>query len=285
MNGRRFWCDVFLKTVLAAVLLAACDPLPDEAWLKITSFQREGVVLVSLESVVGDDTDDLVDVAVANYSTGSQGIGPGIGITVRGVRVGYRYGGRAFPEYRYPFTLYLPTGTDGPAADETLIKNLPIVPATFKKWLRDPANFPAQVLARTFLVEAVVTVEGRTDEGRELSVFSTFTLSLMPEENASGEKVTAPTLTGSSTGQTDVSLNYSAGGATSSLGHTVEYQFRWDDGEESGWSEAGTASHSWEQAGTYYVKARARCREHTDAESGYSNAVTVTITQATLRGR
>jgi uncharacterized repeat protein (TIGR02543 family) len=81
---------------------------------------------------------------------------------------------------------------------------------------------------------------------------------------------------GPSSGQKNSSLSYSTDGATSSLGHTVEYRFSWGDGEESSWGEA-TRSHSYSSEGTYYVKARARCVTHTNIISNWSSSRSVTI--------
>ena len=58
---------------------------------------------------------------------------------------------------------------------------------------------------------------------------------------SSTETVSAPnTLTGPSTGLISTSYDYSTGGSTSSLGHSVQYKFDWDDGSDSGWLATGT---------------------------------------------
>ncbi len=94
------------------------------------------------------------------------------------------------------------------------------------------------------------------------------------------ETVSAPTTpTGPASGTTGASYDYSTNGSTSSLGHSVQYKFDWDDGSDSGWLAVGTtqASHSWSAAGTYNVKAMARCAEHTLIESLWSATLAVII--------
>ena len=84
--------------------------------------------------------------------------------------------------------------------------------------------------------------------------------------------------TGPSSGETDEPLTYSTGGSSSNLGHSVEYQFDWGDGEQSSWGSA-SRSHSWSSAGTKCVKARARCQSHTGVVSGWSSCKNVTISE------
>ena len=72
-------------------------------------------------------------------------------------------------------------------------------------------------------------------------------------------------------------LTYTTGGATSNLGHAVEYKFDWGDGSESGWGGT-TKSHSYNDAGTYTIKTKARCTTHTNIVSQWSNGLDVEIT-------
>lgn len=75
-------------------------------------------------------------------------------------------------------------------------------------------------------------------------------------------------------GSTNVMTNwiytYSTEGARCTEGHSVEYRFDWDDGSFSLWSSSMTASHSWSAAGTYQVRAQARCLFDTSVESIWS---------------
>lgn len=99
--------------------------------------------------------------------------------------------------------------------------------------------------------------------------------------NASSETVSAPAKpTGTAACSTNTSYTYTTSGGASSSGHTLQYSFDWGDGTSSGWLAAGvkSASHSWTAAGTYSVKARARCATHTSIVSAYSAALSVTVT-------
>ena len=62
-------------------------------------------------------------------------------------------------------------------------------------------------------------------------------------------------------GRVGENLTFSIGGASSSLGHPIQYLFDWGDGSNSGWLTQGqsNASHIWNSPGNYSVKARARC--------------------------
>ena len=98
------------------------------------------------------------------------------------------------------------------------------------------------------------------------------------------ETVSIPNiLTGPVSGTTGVSYSYSTGGSTSSLGHSVEYQFDWkgDGSELSPWGPAAQLK-TWTVAGTYNVKARARCATHTSVISGWTSGLTVTISAGVI---
>jgi hypothetical protein len=95
-----------------------------------------------------------------------------------------------------------------------------------------------------------------------------------------GESLSLPNApSGPASGSTGTSYSYSTGGATSTKGHGVQYQFNWGDNSNSGWLQAGTtsASHSWSTAGSKNVTAQARCTADTSAVSPLSNVTTVTI--------
>ncbi len=83
--------------------------------------------------------------------------------------------------------------------------------------------------------------------------------------SASGETISLPaTPTGASTGAIGTGYTFATGGAVSSLGHNLRYLFDWGDGTNSGWLAQGvtSAAHSWSAAGTYAVRALARCSSH-----------------------
>lgn len=97
----------------------------------------------------------------------------------------------------------------------------------------------------------------------------------------SAETVSAPsTPSGSATGETGQSISYATGGAVSSDGHAVQYSFDWGDGTTPVWTTALSQPHSWSAAGSYQVKAQARCATHPAIVSEWSAALTVTISLA-----
>jgi predicted NAD-dependent protein-ADP-ribosyltransferase YbiA (DUF1768 family) len=108
---------------------------------------------------------------------------------------------------------------------------------------------------------------------------------LSPSLTVNIETISTPTKpSGPTSGSTGISYSYSTGGATSNLGHSVQYQFNWGDGTYSGWLAVGTtsASHSWTTANSYTVTAQARCSTDTAIVSSVSSGLTVTITGETI---
>lgn len=77
----------------------------------------------------------------------------------------------------------------------------------------------------------------------------------------------------------DETYTYTTGGSTSSLGHEVEYQFDWADGQVSNWG-GESQSHAWSNPDNYLIKTRARCTVHTDRLSAWSNAFLVTVSSS-----
>jgi len=86
---------------------------------------------------------------------------------------------------------------------------------------------------------------------------------------------------GPSAGVIGQSLNFTAGGSTSNLGHLIEYRFDWGDGNISEW---GAASRNvvYTQTGTHAVRAQARCQTHNAVVSGWSPEKWVTLSGYTL---
>jgi phage gpG-like protein len=98
--------------------------------------------------------------------------------------------------------------------------------------------------------------------------------------SANAETISTPsTPSGPPSGSNGTSYSYTTGGSTTSLGHSVQYLLDWGDGTNSGWLPIGTtsASKSWSSAGTYNVKAQARCATDTSVVSSWSQALSVTI--------
>jgi subtilisin family serine protease len=98
------------------------------------------------------------------------------------------------------------------------------------------------------------------------------------------ETVSTPTTpAGPASGTAGTSYSYSTGGSVSSFGHSVQYLIDWGDSSDSGWLAVGTtsAAHSWAAAGSYSVRAMARCASHTAIVSAWSTVLTVTISTPT----
>ncbi len=92
------------------------------------------------------------------------------------------------------------------------------------------------------------------------------------------ETVSVPnTPTGPAYGDAGEVLTYCTGGAVSSMGHPVEYQFDWGDGSFSTWSSQTCRDNSWPTEDDYGVRARARCSLHPDIVSDWSGYRWVTI--------
>jgi hypothetical protein len=97
---------------------------------------------------------------------------------------------------------------------------------------------------------------------------------------ADTETVSTPTtLSGPSAGAAGVTYMYMVAGAISNVGHGVEYLVDWGDGTDSGWLPVGIASAAklWAAPNTYNVRVKARCAEHTDAESEWTDPMAVTV--------
>jgi len=88
-------------------------------------------------------------------------------------------------------------------------------------------------------------------------------------------------LSGPTNGTTGTSYTYTTGASSSNLGDPVQYQFDWK-GDASDLSSWGSASQSktWTSAGTYSVRARARCATHTTVTSNWSSSLSVSISAA-----
>ena len=78
----------------------------------------------------------------------------------------------------------------------------------------------------------------------------------------------------------DRAASLSTAGATSSLGHSIEYQLDWGDGSLSVWSERDTLNHIWTAGGPYAASARARCAVDTSVVSPWSAPALVSMRDA-----
>jgi hypothetical protein len=70
---------------------------------------------------------------------------------------------------------------------------------------------------------------------------------------------------------------YETSGSIDPDGDTIYYKFDWGDGHQSIWLQSDERSHSWDQAGTYQVKVKAKDL-FIDGESEWSDPFTVTVT-------
>ncbi len=95
--------------------------------------------------------------------------------------------------------------------------------------------------------------------------------------NTSSHTVSTPTTpSGPSSGTVNQSLSFSTGGSTCNQGHSVQYRFDWGNGVYSSWGSS-SQSYSYSSAGTYTVKAQARCSSDNSVVSSWSSGKTVTI--------
>jgi hypothetical protein len=103
--------------------------------------------------------------------------------------------------------------------------------------------------------------------------------SISAQFTAVPETISTPTKpSGPSTGNAGTSYSYIASGASSNLGHSLQYQFDWKgDGTNLSTWGAANQQKSWSTAGTYNVRVRARCSSHTSVVSNWSAATLVTI--------
>ena len=116
-----------------------------------------------------------------------------------------------------------------------------------------------------------------SDDGGKSTNSPTWSFTTIDEAT---ETVSAPnTPTGSAGGLTTQTLYYITSGAVSSMGHTVEYRFDWDDGTPSVWGPGSSTGHTWTTVGSYDVTAQARCSTDTGIVSAMSSALTVVISE------
>ncbi|NOZ60389.1 MAG: PKD domain-containing protein [Calditrichaeota bacterium] len=94
----------------------------------------------------------------------------------------------------------------------------------------------------------------------------------------SQETVTQPNKpTGPTTGILGQTLQFAVTGSSSNLGHELQYQFDWGDGSLSEWG-LNLQNHVYSVTGIMSIKARARCKTHTNVISDWSDTLMVTVT-------
>jgi hypothetical protein len=98
----------------------------------------------------------------------------------------------------------------------------------------------------------------------------------IPSAAVNGAPTTPATPSGASSALVNTAVTFSTS-ATDPNGDSLQYQYDWGGGVLSSWG-ASSQSRSWAAAGQYAVKAKAR--DSKGAESGWSAARTVTISQS-----
>jgi hypothetical protein len=102
-------------------------------------------------------------------------------------------------------------------------------------------------------------------------------------ETSEIESILFPTfVNGPGSGVIKTDYTYTTGGASSSIGHPIQYQFDWGDGTditEGTWLSVGVTSavHQWAQGGVYAIRSRARCALHPSLVSKWSNEFILVI--------
>ncbi len=98
--------------------------------------------------------------------------------------------------------------------------------------------------------------------------------------SSSLESILFPTfITGPSSGKVGTAYSYTTGGASSTIGHPIQYEIDWGDGTTSGWLAMGVTSapKTWTVGGGYALHSRARCAVDPDLVSKWSKEFIVMI--------
>lgn len=72
---------------------------------------------------------------------------------------------------------------------------------------------------------------------------------------------------------------YCTSGSSSSRGHAVLYQFDWQGNPFPLWTSSNCVSIRWQETGDYYLRVRARCAEHPEAVSDWSEPQFILISR------
>jgi hypothetical protein len=119
---------------------------------------------------------------------------------------------------------------------------------------------------------------GSTNDASTVTNFRLDDVSLLV---TTGETISTPgSVTGQPTPAQGDTYSFSVPGASSSLGHTVEYSFDWGDGTSSSWSTSTTASHAWTSTGQKNIIVTARCQTHTTISNNNSPGNSVNVQAA-----
>jgi hypothetical protein len=143
----------------------------------------------------------------------------------------------------------------------------------------DLSSWGSSTQSKTWTTASTYSVRARARCTIDTSIVSSWSGTLSVTISVPETVSTPSVLSGPTSGTVGTSYSYTTGGSTSSFGHTVEYQFDWkgDGSNLSSWGSA-TQSKTWATAGTYNVRARARCATHTSVVSEWSRTLSVNIT-------
>ncbi len=90
--------------------------------------------------------------------------------------------------------------------------------------------------------------------------------------------VTTPAMPkGETTGTVNGYYFFTSDSATCSNNHAVEYRFDWGDGDTTSWSVSASAFHAWAAAGTYSIRAQAKCSKETGVVSAWSEGLVILV--------
>ncbi len=97
-----------------------------------------------------------------------------------------------------------------------------------------------------------------------------------------GEMVSKPALIdGPDQGYRAQPLQFKVTGSESNMGHAVEYQFNWGDGQLSEWGDS-TQIHNYSKSGNFIIQGRARSKNNISVISEWSDEKKVSITGCKL---
>jgi ELWxxDGT repeat protein len=128
----------------------------------------------------------------------------------------------------------------------------------------EPGSYTVTVEARAAGDHGVVS---RTSAGLEVE--------MLYDETISGTSIT-----GDSSGFVGNDYTFTVD-ATSSKGHTMEFQVDWGDGQQSAWTTLGSGgsqvSHAWAAEGEKTITASVRCAEHTDSDDEADHQISIVV--------
>ena len=139
-------------------------------------------------------------------------------------------------------------------------------------WLAAPTDTHSWVVEDTYQVKARARC---ADDNTKVSAWSAATSFTVGPEAVNAP--TAPTVAPAGNALTGEPYTITTGGAACNAMHSVEYQFDFGDGTQSTWSSSTSDTKTWASAGTYLVKAQARCATNTSVISPWSPTTTVTV--------